>query len=143
MDKQVKAAIKFIGYKVSKVIFEINENFGIQDDAVEMNYEFDINVAFDKEEQMAVVGLKCIINREYEKSNKPFFINLELQGLFYYDSNLEDSQLQGLLNTNAVAIVFPYLRSLISTITVNCGIPPVIIPTMNLVEVFKQSNVEG
>jgi preprotein translocase subunit SecB len=34
--------------------------------------------------------------------------------------------------SNSIAIVFPYIRAFISTITLQANIPPIIIPTMNL-----------
>lgn len=33
---------------------------------------------------------------------------------------------------NAIAIIFPYVRAFISTVTLQSNIPPVILPTMNL-----------
>lgn len=33
---------------------------------------------------------------------------------------------------NSIAIVFPYIRAFISTVTLQANIPPIILPTMNL-----------
>lgn len=36
-----------------------------------------------------------------------------------------------IIQINAKAIAFPFVRSFVSTITANCGIPPVILPALN------------
>lgn len=40
----------------------------------------------------------------------------------------------GLVNVNAKAIAFPFLRSFINTVTSNAGIPPLILPALNFIK---------
>lgn len=51
-------------------------------------------------------------------------------GDFEFDGSVNESEMQGLIDVNAPAIMFPYFRSFISTLTVNCGgsLPPLTIP---------------
>lgn len=39
---------------------------------------------------------------------------------------------------NAIAILYPYVRSIISTYTTNSNVDPIILPTINVVEMLKQ-----
>ena len=39
---------------------------------------------------------------------------------------------------NATAIMFPYLRNLLSTITMNGNIPPYILPIVNVSKLFSK-----
>ena len=43
---------------------------------------------------------------------------------------------------NAVSILFPYIRSLITTITANVNIPPVVLPPMNIAGMMGNKNEE-
>ena len=44
------------------------------------------------------------------------------------------------IKTNAVAIVYPFLRSLVATITSNANIPPYILPVFNIVAYFEKED---
>lgn len=62
-------------------------------------------------------------------------------GIFYYE--VEDEQeLLNYMALNGPAIVFPYLRSFISTYTSNSGFDTITIPTLNLAR-FKTSIIEN
>ncbi|MDR3600226.1 MAG: protein-export chaperone SecB [Desulfosporosinus sp.] len=137
------AQISFKGYKVHRLEFRLNDNFYPKEKSkIELDMDFDIDIGIDRQENIAVISLRCLINKEYESMNQPLFLDIIIQSLFSFESGLQDENLYNLLNTNAVAIVFPYLRSVISTVTVNCGVPPVILPTLNIVELVKRKNKE-
>lgn len=55
----------------------------------------------------------------------PDFFNLELIGIgnFEFEQELDDVIKKSLVNTNAPAIMFPYIRSFITTFTANLGSP--------------------
>lgn len=55
------------------------------------------------------------------KSEAVFSLTLHAIGHFSIGENLEDSVKRGFVNTNAPAIMFPYIRSFISTLTSNMG----------------------
>ncbi|MDM1057879.1 protein-export chaperone SecB [Myroides odoratimimus] len=68
-------------------------------------------------------------------------INMLGIGVFSYDVGNEE-ELLSYMGLNGPAIVFPYLRSFISTYTANSGLNTVTIPTLNL-SMFKQSIIEN
>lgn len=68
-------------------------------------------------------------------------INVVAIAIFQYEGidNIADSQY---FVVNAPAIAFPYLRAYISTLTTQSGIPPIILPTLNLsglADILRQS----
>ena len=73
--------------------------------------------------------LGVTITEEEEK----FSINLQTVSVFSYpaDADLEDYK-QSLFIVNAPAIVFPYLRAYINSLTALSGMPPLVLPTLNL-----------
>lgn len=133
------AAIKFDSYRVDKIIYQINYNFVMPEaNIVNNDLDFNINVDLDRDHNIAVVTLGCIINNNFESANKPLYLEVVLQGIFTFESDIEEKFLENLLTTNAVAIIFPYMRAIVGNISVNSGIPPIILPIMNVVELLKQ-----
>ncbi len=67
-------------------------------------------------------------------------INVISQGLFIcdFDSGEEESKMKSYLITNAPAIVFPYIRAYISTLTTVSGISAIVLPTLNLSKGIKE-----
>lgn len=68
-------------------------------------------------------------------------INMIGIGVFSYEVEKED-ELLNYMGLNGPAIVFPYLRSFISTYTANSGFDTITIPTLNLSR-FKQSIIDN
>jgi len=64
--------------------------------------------------------------------NKSLNINLKIEGHFEFDKDVNDEALDSFININAPAILFPYVRAYISTLTALSGITPIILPTINL-----------
>jgi preprotein translocase subunit SecB len=137
MDNQVDAVISFQNYRIEKIDYRINENYTSQKD-VGFDLDFNINLKISTESHQAAVVLEIIINKDFAKNNQPIFLNVVIIGFYSYDSSLSDEKLNDILKTNAVAILFPYLRGFISNITVNSGMPPVILPTLNIIEFLKE-----
>lgn len=64
-------------------------------------------------------------------ANELVDISIVAVAIFQYEAidNIAESQY---FTVNAPAIAFPYLRAYISTLTTQSGIPPIILPTLNL-----------
>ena len=45
------------------------------------------------------------------------------------------------MENNAVAITFPYLRTIISTTMTAMNLPPIMLPIVDAREVFKEDNI--
>jgi preprotein translocase subunit SecB len=133
-----RAAISFVGYVVNKIDFKTNQEFKDGHSRVKLDLDFDVNIQVDKEKHIASVLLGCIINDEYETNNKPFFLHVAIEGIFTFETDADKELIAKLINNNTVAILFPYLRAIISTITINCGINAVMLPTINIVEFLKK-----
>lgn len=92
------------------------------------------------------IDINCIPKVFYPLDNRNFFrivMDIELKderffelviraiGNFELDSELNDELRKIFVNSNAPAIMFPYIRSFISTLTANLGnvVGPLLIPT--------------
>lgn len=51
---------------------------------------------------------------------------------FQFEKPLKNSEIPEYFYRNCIAILFPYVRAFVSTVTLQANIPPVILPTYNL-----------
>ncbi len=65
-------------------------------------------------------------------------LHVELVGLFEL-KNWESEELLPVMSTNTVAIMFPYLRTIVSSLTTNANIPPYIIPIINIARLLEKT----
>lgn len=63
---------------------------------------------------------------------KTLDINVKLKGIFEFDNDIDNHSKENFFNINAPAILFPYLRAYVTSLTALSGISPVILPTINL-----------
>ena len=66
-----------------------------------------------------------VFDREHEDK---FFINLVLRGIFEFSDKAEKEQ----VHVDTYKALFPYARAIITTLTANAGIPPIIIPEADI-----------
>lgn len=73
-----------------------------------------------------------------EDSDKIINIEIEAVANFYFDKELEMKLLNDYFFVNAPALLFPYIRAYISTLTNLSGFKPVNLPTLNLISLGKE-----
>lgn len=132
-----ESLLKFNRYEVIEFDFKTNENYIKQD-----KNPVDIKFAFSDEksgENNFKIKITVYLNNEkFKDDGKQFYLKATLVGHFTfigYDPN-NDTHL-AIIKQNTAAILFPYIRSLISHITLEAQIDPVLLPTLNLINYFK------
>lgn len=130
-SKEIKSNLIFKGYIVDEVFFKINENFD-NSKTVKIDFDIDDNIEFDNESSQMSVELKLEVFKEMKKNNYPFSINVTLTGLFKTNGdNIE------VFRPNAIAILYPYLRSIVSTYTANSNVSTLILPPINVIKYIE------
>lgn len=112
---------QFKGFKIKKSLIDINNN-----DDLDLSIKFNPSGILDKKESTFILNLGIII-KDSDKLN----IEILSESFFKY-SNISDDKLSNFLYLNAPAIIFPYLRAYISSLTALSGINPITLPTLNL-----------
>ena len=74
-----------------------------------------------------------------EDDAMPFTAFVSLTGSFFVP---EKEQARELMEVNGTAILFPYLRAVMSQLTAAANIPQVILPTVNLVQLLNKRKSE-
>ncbi len=128
---EIKSVLSFQDYLVDTIEFHLNENYEDISDTItpELYLNSDFSVV---DENSAVVSLECIIFNEPEKKNKPFRLKVKMTGFFKFKGDISSEPRRNMLEANATAILYPYLRSLVSNITSSAGLPTLILPLINV-----------
>lgn len=91
-----------------------------------------LSVSFDPN------GEYCKATGEYKlrlitrvSSEKKEFISTTLQVVFGFTEPIELSEIPDFFYPNCMAIVFPYVRSFLSTLSLQANVPPIILPIIN------------
>ncbi|HEC2205377.1 TPA: protein-export chaperone SecB [Staphylococcus delphini] len=136
------ASIGFKNYNFRNFSYRVNENLEIENiDRFEVESDFSAKIAF--EDNQAYIIMDCQIGND--DISCPFIINVELTGVFDIefekDGEQDIEQLKELLSQNAIAILYPYIRSLVSDITSKANsFDTFIMPVANIAKVMKENN---
>lgn len=132
-----KSCLTLKNYIVNTINFSINEKFqNPEGKPVELRPEFQRKIG-KIDDNNVLVSLRFSIKNE--NNDMPFDIYADIRGAFELE-NWESPELLPLITSNAVAILFPYLRSLITMVTANANISPYVLPVMNIGALFEQNN---
>ena len=114
---------------IEKIEFLRTDSYSIKDQKLDFILEPEIKISDDNKK------CKCIMNAEIvNKENKSLDIKIIIVGIFgLLDfEKLKSDTRNKLVLKNTLAIIFPYLRSFITTITSQSGIKPIILPPVNI-----------
>ena len=133
-----RSILRFNRYIVKEIVFNSNTSYD-KNGRLMLDYTFDSNTKTNSEKNKMQIELSAHIFKDAERNNFPFEMRVCLVG----DFELETEQ-ENIIDfeANAIAILFPYLRALVSTYTANVNINPVILPAMNINAFLKNSSRE-
>ncbi|MHA3045066.1 hypothetical protein JSO61_006995 [Riemerella anatipestifer] len=80
--------------------------------------------------------LRFVFNALTDGSDVPF-VSIECIANFKFENISGFDDIPTYFYRNAIAIIFPYIRAFISTVTLQSNIPPIVLPTMNLSSLEK------
>ena len=120
-----KAAFILDSYQFTKAIldFEIPENSTLD---IKMVPSGKLYQTLGKYELSFQVIVFCI-------ENDSEVVNIECRATFGFNSSIKIENIPDFFYPNSLAIIFPYVRAFVSTLTLQANIRPVILPTVNLV----------
>jgi len=142
MEAQANSCLEFNGYEVNIIEFKLSDTF-------EGNKEFKIK----PELQLSVADVgedACHVKLSFslkstEGNELPFDMNVTMTGHFRFcaDETGEEADLrEKVMRENTVAIMFPFLRSIVASLTATANIPPLVLPVINIVKAFEDGVFE-
>ena len=118
---------------VTKSLFELNNEFDFQGDiALEIDNNIEI-IKLENQPMESIIRLTLGFFTKSDFKKVPFKIEMKIEGHFKWDEELDEKEalLETMLKENAPAILYSYLRPLITSLTMEADLPPLIIPLMN------------
>ena len=121
MENNIKSTFKFNNYNITNVRFSINEDFE-GENGVELDVSFKTSIK--------------------TSNNYPFELEINIQGYFSFDNNLNDEDVLKRCKVNGTSILFPYLRSAITDVTKIANVNPLVLPSINIYNLIKENEKE-
>lgn len=134
--KAKESSFQFIEYYIDYLTYKQNKEFKEKNFNLPIQVNFDLkksNVDFEK--KTALVTLIIKIFESVEKA--PFSIDLSITGKFMGEEDMTKEVFDNMCNINAPAILFPYIRTIINTLTSQSGYPPLTLPLINIQKTIK------
>lgn len=136
MPNSIQSVLELKNYSVKKINFELNNSFNFsKSQEIKICPQFNRNIK-KIDDDIVAVGLSINIGDSFAL---PFFVNIEIEGVFKLKEWEKDNN-RVFIEKNAVAILFPYLRTLVTMVTANSNLNPYILPIMNIADMFDTSN---
>lgn len=109
-----------------------------------MNVKFIPKGEFIKDKSMFKLYLGVIITLK-KCELEANLVEIDCYSEFVFSEQIELCNIPGFFYPNSIAIIFPYIRAFISTLSLQANMNPIIIPTMNLTslqEELKNNTIE-
>lgn len=133
-----KSPLIFKDYIVTEMYMKTNLKFKKENKKeVSIKQDFSAEIVYDMND-VSFVQLNLEI--ENEKDESPFDLSVSIVGFFELNSDgYNEERYISLLKVNAVAILYPYLRSVVTDITSKANaFNPLILPPMNFSSMLQE-----
>ena len=130
-----KSTFQFNDFLINKSTFELTEKVN----------DSELSVGFNPSGKLDMNNHTFHLNLGIKIANKSKSVNIEIESTGFFEfENFELESLKPFLFQNAPAILFPYIRAYISTLTTQSGIQPIVLPTFNLSDLKEEleQNIE-
>jgi len=137
MNEDKLSILQFLGYRVANFNLIENSTYTGEEDNIDIRFQSNIIKKPESEEDFFIL-LGCKVEEnEKNRKNAQFYFNLDILGHFRFVEKTETSES---FYKNALAILFPYLRSFLSTVSSQSGFRPVILPICNINKILDNKN---
>ncbi|WP_436950536.1 protein-export chaperone SecB [Staphylococcus xylosus] len=130
----------FKDYIVTETYLKTNLKFKQESmKKVSITQDFSADIAYDMN---GVSYVQLNLEIKNKKDESPFDLSVSIVGFFELNSDgYEEQDYINLLKVNAVAILYPYLRSVVTDITSKANaFNPLILPPMNFSSMLQEEN---
>jgi Preprotein translocase subunit SecB len=119
-----------------EITFKCDRNLP-QSGVFKINYTREVGQAEDDSTRF-IVALRVNIESEV-----PGLIDIHVRACGFFNcSETDEAKKNVLVTKNTVAILFPFLRSQVSLLTTQPGFAPIMLPVVNINEMFEDESVE-
>jgi preprotein translocase subunit SecB len=137
----IQNQIKLIGFKASQFSFKTEVN-PERKQSNKKQFELDLsNVLFADSPNHFIKVFKVDLTFDSPEFDEIYDLRLEYHVVFECSLNVTEEFFQtDFAKISASAIGFPYVRAFISTFSVQAGIPPLILPSINFIQFSNEQD---
>ncbi len=135
----IQNQIKLVGFKASNFSFKAIPNPN-KKTSPDKKFHLDLeNLLITENPNWFIKVFKVELNFDAPENNEIFDLSIEYHALFECSTSVTEEFLNSdFAKISAPAIGFPYLRAFISTFSVQGGLPPIILPSINFIQFSKE-----
>lgn len=138
MTNSIESILIFEDYFINNMEYKRNPNY-VSEEEIEVAYEFAAHAKFNEKKDGANITITCnVFGDEFIKGEAPFTLTIGITGNFKVEGEIDIEGFQ----MNGMAILLPYLRSVVTSFTSQSGIAPVILPTINVYNAFQEESTK-
>jgi len=125
--------INFISISLTELDFRLNKKFKLPKDGISVDIGVKTKNVFSPDKKTLAVTLSAALFTKTK--NPPFMMKVSIEGIFTGDSF---NDLKKFSKVHAPAHLMPFIREIVGTTTMKAGIPPLLLPPMNLTALFEE-----
>jgi preprotein translocase subunit SecB len=133
--RDMRSRLVFEGYRVHRLTFQSSAEFSFSAPvAMDFHVYKDVSMAPDDPSRSTVRILVDIFDKA-ALADVPFRMHVEVDGTFRVEPGDDDTEAISpklLMERNAPAILFPFVRSVVASITAAANVPPFVLPVLNI-----------
>lgn len=130
----ISSIMQFVGFETKKIDYNLSSVVEESD----LDFYRKIELNSDENKCNIIIGMNLVDSQRNDE--KTLKLNVEIIGYFQFENEEDfvEEKINNLMIPNGTAILFPYLRTLISTVTSFDTLGEgVIIPTINTLNLFN------
>ena len=137
MKDPIGGVISFLGYRLAHFEYDCNPAFNLNDlEDGKLKFNFSrISSQLESGETQINLLTRVFYSTDDNIENAPLRIIVEIAGLF---KEANGASWDKKWESNAVAIMYPYIRAMIGSLTAQSGREPVLLPTVNVAAMFAE-----
>ncbi|MCF4113161.1 protein-export chaperone SecB [Dethiosulfovibrio acidaminovorans] len=134
--------LRFTDYKLERACFEGNPNYEKREGMIPLDLSLNREMKSISENSFSL-SISVDVFEKPRENNYPFSVGVTVSGFFQVDDSVGLDLKNKLIETNAAAILFPYVRSIISQITLMANTDStLILPPVNFVEMLRSEETK-
>lgn len=139
IDQEHRSVLSLKHVFIDEIIFERKENYNFRE---KLNFKLGYSVEFNEEKSCYIVKLTTELGNKDNIEDSYLKVCISGEFNIEFNSEITDDIKETLIKKNTISILFPYLRSYISSITSQTGMKPIILPTINVNTILHNTDKE-
>lgn len=138
MKQNITSSLYFDDYIVDSIYFKTNPAY--KEEPTRINFSVTPQITIGEDKESMLIKLTVDIFKDATENNYPFEMSVTVEGSFRVQVQDEDILKY---QRNAIAILYPYVRALVSNYTAVANINALILPAINVNKLIEVQNAKN